>query len=391
LIQPGQMLTRRGSFEHAFSIVKFDPTGMQVRSTKISGLEPVAEESSLSPAKILVFAGVAALLLLAGALWVGLQSSSPGRLPRHFNVSSTKPGALGSPSLTGALADGVPPQTFAPVTPAQALIMNARVPFSLAPNPAAAPFKLLAANPVDQTRAQTCLTMAIYYEAANQGDVGEAAVAQVVLNRVRNPAFPKTVCGVVFQGSNLPTGCQFTFTCDGSLNRQPDPAGWKRAGLIAQQALNGYVEPLVGDATHYHTVWVVPYWQSTVEKVAQIGAHIFYRWSGPLGQPRSFGAVYAGAEQLPANVHGFGLDPVLSIDAMMNTPQPVERQPPPPEPKPIVTAQVTAPSAADHAVAAALVAPALPPKLETQPAQLSAENPQAAPISNHHLAIPATW
>jgi spore germination cell wall hydrolase CwlJ-like protein len=125
-----------------------------------------------------------------------------------------------------------------------------------------------------------CLAAAVHYEAANQGHDGMAAVAQVVLNRLMDLRYPKTVCGVVFQGSTRRTGCQFTFTCDGSLSRRPSMAAWKRAEEVAEQALDGYVMADVGDATHYHTVWVHPYWSPSLVKVATIGAHIFYRAPG---------------------------------------------------------------------------------------------------------------
>src|SRR3546814_8534020 len=82
---------------------------------------------------------------------------------------------------------------------------------------------------------------AIYYEAATESDSGKAAVAQVILNRLRHPAFPRTVCGVVYQGSSRP-GCQFSFTCDGSIRRAPVPALWRRAAEIARAALAGHVE-----------------------------------------------------------------------------------------------------------------------------------------------------
>ena len=182
---------------------------------------------------------------------------------------------------------------------------NSKVPFSEAPNPPAEPFTLPVADQVAKTRALDCLTMAVYYEAASESDEGEAAVAQVVLNRLRNPLFPKTVCGVVFEGSKLPTGCQFSFTCDGSLARQPSPAGWKRARDTAARALNGYVLKAVGEATHYHTMWVVPYWQPSVVKLTQIGAHIFYRWPGSLGLPSAFRQQYAGQEEAPPAIPGF--------------------------------------------------------------------------------------
>jgi len=118
----------------------------------------------------------------------------------------------------------------------------------------------------------------------------------VILNRVRHPAFPASVCGVVYQGSTRPTGCQFTFTCDGSLYRGPDVAGWRRAYAIAEQALGGYVYAPVGYATHYHANYVVPVWAQSLSKSAVIGAHIFYRWAGGWGRPPAFAQRYSGHE-----------------------------------------------------------------------------------------------
>ena len=111
--------------------------------------------------------------------------------------------------------------------------------------------------------------MAIYYEAASQSDEGQAAVAQVVLNRLRNPLFPKSVCGVVFEGSKLNTGCQFSFTCDGSLARRPSPDAWNRAQTVAARALNGYVVKGVGEAG---TIGATPAALSAVvDAVAHLG------------------------------------------------------------------------------------------------------------------------
>jgi hypothetical protein len=121
-------------------------------------------------------------------------------------------------------------------------------------------------------------------------------VAQEVLNRMRHPAFPKTVCGVVFQGADRKTGCQFTFTCDGALGRKPDDAAWARARKVAEAALNGYVMKKVGNATHYHADYVAPYWSPTLVKVAVVGQHIFYRWTGGAGLPPAFGGRYGGGE-----------------------------------------------------------------------------------------------
>jgi hypothetical protein len=143
-------------------------------------------------------------------------------------------------------------------------------------------------------RALDCLTAAVYYESAYETPAGQAAVAQVVLNRVRHPAFPKTVCAVVLQGSERRTGCQFTFTCDGALATPPNPGVWLRARAVAAAALAGKVEKSVGHATHYHTVWVRPYWAPSLTKVNVIGAHIFYRWAGGWGLSGAFNGRYLG-------------------------------------------------------------------------------------------------
>jgi hypothetical protein len=182
-----------------------------------------------------------------------------------------------------------------PIAPDQALKLNAAIPVASGPNPAAAPF-VFRGNTASREQALSCLASAVYYEAGNQDENGERAVAQVVLNRVRHPAFPNSVCGVVYQGSTRSTGCQFTFTCDGSLNREPDAAGWRRATAIADQALSGTVYAPVSWATHYHADYVVPYWASTLTKNAVVGAHLFYRWTGSWGQPAVFTEAYAGRE-----------------------------------------------------------------------------------------------
>ncbi|WP_340646778.1 cell wall hydrolase [Phenylobacterium sp.] len=180
--------------------------------------------------------------------------------------------------------------------PDQARAWNLANPTSVLPNPAARPFKLNTGGMLDEARAIDCLTAAIYYEAAWESADGQRAVAQVVLNRMRHPAFPKTVCGVVFQGSNRTTGCQFSFTCDGAMNRQPQEATWLRARSIASAALNGYVMKKVGTATHYHANYVAAYWSPSLVKVGTIGAHIFYRWTGGSGLPPAFSGRYLGTE-----------------------------------------------------------------------------------------------
>lgn len=153
---------------------------------------------------------------------------------------------------------------------------------------------------VDRTRALQCLTAAVYYEAASEPDIGQRAVAQVVLNRVAHSAYPNTVCGVVYQGSQRRTGCQFSFTCDGSLARRPNRMFWLRAENVARAALGGYVHGPAGLATHYHTVQVNPYWAPSLHYMGTIGAHRFYRFNGRAGQAGAFRFAYAGGEPSPS-------------------------------------------------------------------------------------------
>jgi hypothetical protein len=155
---------------------------------------------------------------------------------------------------------------------------------------------VLKTDAADRGRAVHCLAQAVYYEAAREPLKGQEAVAQVVLNRVRHPAYPTSICGVVYQGASLPTGCQFTFTCDGALRRTPEPALWDRAVLVARQALSGFVDKDVGSATHYHAAYVAPYWAPKLVKMTRVGEHIFYRWEGAWGEPDAFTDRYSGHE-----------------------------------------------------------------------------------------------
>ena len=149
-------------------------------------------------------------------------------------------------------------------------------------------------------RASTCLAEAIYYEAGQETADGQRAVAQVVLNRVRHRAFPNTVCGVVYQGAERSTGCQFTFTCDGSLARRPIPFAMERARRIARISLGGGVYSPVGRATHYHADYVLPYWSRSLQRLGRVGSHIFYVWRGRNGTAAYFDRRYAGVEPMIA-------------------------------------------------------------------------------------------
>ena len=156
---------------------------------------------------------------------------------------------------------------------------------SLPTTPAALRFSLpRPAAPVEAAVARgqgalDCLTDAVYYEARGESERGQAAVAQVVLNRVRRAGFPKSVCGVVFQGAAA-HACQFSFVCDGAMSQGRESAAWRRARGVARRALDGVVMQEVGDATNFHVAHLGQIWGSGLIKVAQVGAHAFYKLTG---------------------------------------------------------------------------------------------------------------
>ena len=150
-------------------------------------------------------------------------------------------------------------------------------------------------------RSLDCMTLAIAYEAGNQPVAGQEAVGQVVLNRLRDPRFPKTVCSVVFAGSERATGCQFTFTCDGSIRRRLSTSTLLTARVVAQAVMHGDVPDRVSGATHYHADYVLPYWAGSGRAVARIGAHIFYRMPGDIAAS----TMMASAAMTPAVATSF--------------------------------------------------------------------------------------
>jgi spore germination cell wall hydrolase CwlJ-like protein len=234
---------------------------------------------------------LAALALLAAACAPRHQARLAPSRPAAQAVAAA---ALPSVEADAAMRQAADP-TLAHVTPKTAQQINAARPFDGGPVEAMRPF-VIRGDATDEARAVTCLTQAVYYEAAREPTAGQQAVAQVVLNRVRHPAYPKSVCGVVYQGSARATGCQFTFTCDGALRWAPDAVLWRRSEAVARRALAGYVDRDVGSATHYHAAYVAPYWAPTLAKMTQVGQHIFYRWRGPWGEPAAFTGRYAGGE-----------------------------------------------------------------------------------------------
>ncbi|MBX3561380.1 MAG: cell wall hydrolase [Sphingomonas sp.] len=225
--------------------------------------------------------------------------------------------ALANASCVPTMSTLAPAVTAAPVTSAR---VGSRPPAprtATAPGPVAAAFAIEGRTGLDRLRGQDCLAQAIYYEARSESEDGQRAVAQVVLNRVRHPAWPNSICGVVYQGPLRPGGgCQFTFTCDGSLERRAEGIDWARARALAAEALAGRVYAPVGLSTHYHTFAVAPSWGPRLARTTVIGAHIFYRLPGAGGLPGAFNAAYAGTEPLPNPIRiFFGVRPGAPTEA----------------------------------------------------------------------------
>ncbi len=226
--------------------------------------------------------GLLALLAGAGAMWAmwGAEEDFAG-LGRYDGIYTRTPDAV-------TVGGDLPIETYLPfakqaLTPDQAIAINLASPLERM-NPLPPAFLPMWLSAEDMAAATQCMTNAIYYEAASEPEVGQRAVAQVILNRLRHPRYPKTVCGVVYEGADKPFACQFTFACDGSTRRKPDPAGLARAHAVAEAVLHGAISPVAGQATHYHTTTIVPLWAKEMRKVAIISHHVFYR------PPSSYGA-----------------------------------------------------------------------------------------------------
>jgi len=243
--------------------------------------------------------------------------------------------------------------------------------------PAAQPFHFADGGALESARDLACLTDAVYYEARGENTAGQAAVAQVVLNRVRHPAFPKSVCGVVFQRAVGGDGCQFSFVCDGSMRHAREPGAWRRAEEIAARALDGAVMASIGNATHFHVAGLDPGWGPRLLRVAQVGLHVFYRFGGSAGRPGSFnGEVQhspAGAAEDASAATADGAPAGQFILASATTTAPTDKAATP--------AQAAAPA---KAAAPAAVRPkdAAPDKAEAAPKAAASEVvPTARPAS----------
>ena len=324
-------LLRRLSLEWAYRLVTNPRRFWRRYLVEGPMIVPIYVRWSLRGArKYWALAGVAAVSALLAVI-VLYQGSSKSRSARDAAESR----AVLEP--TQALPNLPPPDLLRPLSPEEATKQNAERPFVKRPDSPAGEF-VMKAGAEDRERALICLTQAVYYEAAGEGADGERAVAQVVLNRMRHPGYPASVCGVVYQGAERGVGCQFTFTCDGSLLRTPAPGMWDRARKIAEAALAGKVFAPVGHATHYHADYVLPYWADSLDKTVQIGRHIFYRLRSTLGDKSAFVQRYAGTEPevlppsgavvLPESAMTQELAGALLSDNVMGPPKDVERASP---------------------------------------------------------------
>ena len=265
----------------------------------------------LAAASLVLLPTTASCVPSAGAPLALTASAATAPAP----TGSTPADAAVIASFTAPPAAATDPASDSPaqIPTGAAPAANAAIPFAPGANAPAAPFFLRARASADTYRSLQCLTEAIYYEAASETDDGQRAVAQVVLNRMRHPAFPASVCGVVYQNAQAWLACQFSFACDGARARVPSADGWARARLHASAALAGRVFAPVGTATHYHTWNVVPFWAHKLEKSAVVGMHIFYRLNGALGRGPAFRQRYAGFEPMPVPVRVASPAPLLAI------------------------------------------------------------------------------
>ena len=234
-------------------------------------------------------------LLLLPFLFLGLFHQTP-HSPVHDREAAVEQ-VLPLPAVPDLPATGEDTVILSQLAADVAQARNAAVGFAAAGPGKATPFSFRGSS-ADRARARDCLALAGMAEAGG-GDGDQRAVMQVILNRVRHPAFAKTVCGVVFEGSQRPTGCQFSFTCDGSLARRYSDAAWRAARARADEMLAGAIDATVGNATHFHANYVYPWWSDKLDKVAQVGPHIFFRWRGFWGTRNALSARYGGGEPDP--------------------------------------------------------------------------------------------
>ncbi len=204
-------------------------------------------------------------------------STGPGRggstTPGRDGATPSVPRATALSSATPAPLDAMP----AEIAAAPVLHPRGGLSHAAKPEPDRPRYADLV-DPDHAAREQRCLAEAVYFEARSEPEEGQAAVAQVVLNRVQSGLYPASICGVVYQNRHRHLACQFTFACEGKSLRITDQASWDSARRVAANVLEGrtYLAE-VGASTHYHADYVRPSWARRLKKMDVIGRHIFYR------------------------------------------------------------------------------------------------------------------
>jgi len=270
------------------------------RHSPIFGPAPQVQEKRATPSVLLAVVALLATLILVIILRPPSWATPYKALDLLAETEVATPGmaelaAQNFPGSAYFYVEGA----FDPAPEVQGDTTHPRNPHILTLKKTAAPASLhfKGKTALDSYRALNCLTSAIYYEAANEPEEGQRAVAQVVLNRVRHANWPNSICGVVYQGSErTDLLCQFSFACDGSMTRHAVTAQWSRARRVAQASLQGEAFAPVGHATYYHTLSVRPGWSSKLDAVAVVGAHIFYQMPGADSNATAFSARYNGLE-----------------------------------------------------------------------------------------------
>jgi spore germination cell wall hydrolase CwlJ-like protein len=209
---------------------------------------------------IAALSGIGLGLAVGSAFLAGRMAADATHHAQSLSLTAAVRQGMANAALQHAAAP--PAQNLPKSTSLRAAVLQVSTPFRLA-------------GPVEASRDLDCLTAAVYYEARGETPAGQAAVAQVVLNRVRHPAFPKSVCAVVYQGAAT-RSCQFSFACNGAMRAGHEPGAWDRARDVAARALSGYVMADVGRATHFHVASLGGIWGGSMVRVAQIGSHVFY-------------------------------------------------------------------------------------------------------------------
>ncbi len=261
----------------------------------MSGLHPPARAS-----RVVSMASASRPLRRDAATWTAAAAMAAASLALALTLRPARPDALPPPDAPPAPARAGPPASSAPRPPpveaSRAEAFHARLSVYLAQESrmrrAFLPPQAVSARPLRPVNVhlvkvtpgatpQACLAQAVYYEARGEPREGQAAVAQVVLNRARSGSHPASVCGVVFEGASRP-GCQFSFACDGRLGgRRPAAAAWRQAETVAAEALDGRRVAGVEGALNYHADYVRPRWAAQLRRTAEIGRHIFYAALSP--------------------------------------------------------------------------------------------------------------